>query len=280
MFPVIFQIGPVPVYSYGLMVALAFIVCSYLAEVDAKRVGLRPGLISDLIFWVAVFGILGARIFFVFTHLDEFFPDNALDVIMIQKGGLSFQGGLIAALLVGAVFIRRYGLSWRMMLDLCAPYAALGQAIGRIGCFLNGCCFGRHWDHGIYFPVHHDTLYPTQLFDAAGLLIIFFILKFQWFILPALRTRGAKASSVSPRPLLERGEQRGSSGDRGAQPSGIIFAQYLMLAPALRFTVEFFRGDHEALVYAGLSLYQWVCVGLFLAGLGILLKTRATRDRR
>ncbi len=240
MFPIICQIGPLPVYSYGLMVALAFLVCSFWAEHDARRIGLRPGVISDLVFWLAVGGILGARIFYVSTHFQEFFPGHILDVIMIQKGGLSFQGGFIASVLTGWFFVRRHGLSWRQMLDFCAPFAALGQAIGRIGCFLNGCCYGRHWDHGIFFPVHEDTLYPTQLFDAAGLLVIFFILKLQ----------------------------------RKKNGQGIIFAQYLMLAPALRFGLEFFRGDHEVLLYAGLSIYQWVCAGLFLAGLFLFFRQK------
>ncbi|PIW61231.1 MAG: hypothetical protein COW13_03465 [Candidatus Omnitrophica bacterium CG12_big_fil_rev_8_21_14_0_65_50_5] len=246
MFPVICEIGPLKIYSYGLTAAVAFLVCCILAERDAKRVGIRSGVVSDLVLWLAVGGIIGARIFYVVTFFSEFFPHNLSDIIMIQKGGLSWQGGLIGALATGRVFVRRCGLPWMMMLDFVAPYAALGQAIGRIGCFLNGCCYGRHWDHGIYFPVHEDTLYPTQLFDAAGLLIIFIILKFQRLLLPLFTKEGAGGSSKG---VLH----------------GLIFAQYLMLAPILRFVIEFFRADHDML-YAGLSLYQWICTGLFLAG--------------
>ena len=120
------------------------------------------------------------------------------------------------------------------MTDLLAPYLALGQAIGRIGCFLNGCCFGREHVKGIYFPVHDAVLHPTQLYLAGGMFIIFVILK-----------RYQKFSEIP----------------------GLVFASYLILASCLRFGVEFFRADHEIFLI-GLSIFQFVCFGILLFAFG------------
>ena len=150
---------------------------------------------------------------------------------MIQHGGLSWQGGLIVGGLSGFWFVRRNKLDLLKMLDLTAPYLALGQAIGRIGCFLNGCCYGKEVSWGVYFPSLGERVHPTQIYDAVGLLIVFFVLK--WF------------------------QQR-------AKVKGKVFVLYLMLAVSLRFMIEFVRGDHSE-TYLGLSLYQIVCIFLLAA---------------
>lgn len=116
-------------------------------------------------------------------------------------------------------------------LDMASPYAALGQAIGRIGCFLNGCCHGSHSDNGIFCPVHGDTLYPTQLYESIGLVAVFFIL----------------------RHLNRRGHLPGQ-----------VFAIYFMFAAALRFVVQFFRYDYDP-IFSGIGLFQIVCVVVFIS---------------
>lgn len=213
--------------------AIAFILCSYLAKKEAPRFGLDSSFVYDLVFWLAIGGILGARLFYIFLNLS-FYVENPLEMIMIQKGGLAFQGGFIGATLAGVFHVSRRNIPLLKVFDFVAPYVALGHALGRLGCFLNGCCYGRHWDHGIYFPTHEDHLHPTQLYAAAGLFLIFFILK-----------------QYSKSLTLFQGK---------------VFALYLVLATALRFTVEFFRADHFNL-YLGLSVFQWMSIALFLFGL-------------
>lgn len=186
----------------------------------------------DLVFWVVVGGIVGARVFYIFLN-KEFFLEHPTEIIMLHHGGLAFQGSLIAGLITGLVFIRRRGLPLGRTLDLVSPYIALGHAIGRIGCFLNGCCYGKPWIYGIYFPVHEERLHPTQLYESLGLLLLFLFLK-------NLQSRN--------------------------QVPGRVFIWYLLLASALRFGVEFFRADHLELFW-GLSIFQMVSLGVFAAGL-------------
>ncbi|HLD69700.1 MAG TPA: prolipoprotein diacylglyceryl transferase [Candidatus Omnitrophota bacterium] len=223
MHPIICKIGPLTVYSYGVMMALAVVLCTLLLSRDARRLNIKSEIIFDLVFWVVCSGILGARIFYVFLNLD-YFSGNPLEIIQIQKGGLAWQGGLIAGTLTGILYIRRHALPLGKTADLVAPYIALGHAIGRIGCFLNGCCYGKEVSWGIYFPIHHAHLHPTQLYESVGLFFIFLILKkYQKF----------------------------------NQIPGRVFIAYLFLASLERFVVEFFRADHLT-TWLGLSIFQWV----------------------
>ena len=239
MHPVIYQWGPFTIYSYGLMLAIAVIVCSFFMSRDAERLGMKPELVFDFIFWITVSGILGARLFFI-TLNWKFFLENPLEMIMIQKGGLAWQGGLTLGSLAAWLFIKQHKLHLLTTLDLASPYIALGQSIGRIGCFLNGCCFGKEVSWGIYFSVHEAHLHPTQLYCSFGLLIIFFLLK--------------KYQTKSPVP-------------------GKTFALYLILASILRFTVEFFRADHE-IIFLGLSIYQLISLTFFVMGCVLFKKLR------
>ncbi len=147
---------------------------------------------------------------------------------MLQRGGLAWQGGLIFGTATAAWLIRKHRLSLWKTIDFFIPYAALGQSIGRIGCFLNGCCYGREVDWGIYFPVHQAHLHPTQLYDALGLFLIFWILKRYTVI---------------------------------RKKDGEVFVLYLLLASAQRFTIEFFRADHT-IVFWGLSIFQVVSLAV------------------
>lgn len=212
------------------MFAIAVIVCTLLLSRDVKAQGLKSELISDLAFWIVLGGILGARCFFIILNWPHFI-DNPLEIIMIQKGGLAWQGGLVVGTITALFFFKKNKLSILPMLDLFAPYIALGEAIGRVGCFLNGCCYGKPVAWGIYFPVHHDRLHPTQLYLMAGLALVFFILK---------------------------------NYQKKVKVPGEVFALYLFLGPMVRFLVEFFRADHVELLF-GLSIFQFVCLGLGVA---------------
>jgi len=246
MHPILFTIGPITIYSYGVMLAISVLVCTYLLSLDAKRYNISQETAYDLVFWCMIGGILCARIFYVFIEWS-YFSNNLLEIPMLQKGGLAWQGGFLGGVLSGVWFARRNKLSLRPLLDLVAPYIALGQSIGRIGCFFNGCCYGKPVAWGIYFPTQQANLYPTQLFETAGLFIIFLILK---------------------QVQKQKGTVPFFSG--GQFPSGFIFVFYLWLSAIERFIVEFYRADHNFL-WLGLSLAQYVALGVFAAGL-ILMK--------
>lgn len=234
MFPIICKIGPITIYSYGLMLAVAVIVCSALLSRDAKSFGLKSDQIFDVVFWSVIGGLVGARLFYIFLNW-HFFKEYPLEMIMVQKGGLAWQGALILGTLSGLLYVYLKKLPLLLVLDLCAPYIALGHSIGRIGCFLNGCCYGRPVSWGIYFPLHEARLHPTQLYDSAGLLLIFLVLK---------KYQGR------------------------VKWQGCVFALYMILASGLRFGVEYFRADHAILIW-GMSLFQ--VVSLVLAGGGAAL---------
>ncbi len=234
MHPLIGHLGPFTLYSFGLMLALAVVVCSLFLSRDAKAFGISQEIIFDLVFWVILGGIIGARIFFILLNFSDF-AANPKEIFMIANGGLAWQGGLVLGALSGLFFVRVKKLPLGLLIDLSAPYLALGQAIGRIGCFLNGCCYGKHASWGVYFPVHQSRLHPTQLYDTVMLTAIFFILK-------ALQKKS-----------LVRGE---------------IFAAYLMLASIERFINEFFRADHVNTA-VGLSIFQLVSLGVFIFGFGL-----------
>lgn len=239
MHPILFKIGPFTIYTYGAILALAVLVCSFLLSRDAARKGLPKDTVLDLVFWVVLWGILGARLFYIFIAWD-YFSQNPWEMFLINRGGLAWQGGFVGGTLAGIWFARSRKLSVRMLLDLSAPYIALGQAIGRIGCFFNGCCFGKPWDHGIFFPDHDARLYPTQLFESAALLLIFMILKL------ALRK---------------------------PHKPGMVFVLYLWLAAIERFVVEFYRADHT-LLWPGLSLAQYVSLAIFTVGIVVYFRFR------
>jgi phosphatidylglycerol:prolipoprotein diacylglycerol transferase len=129
------------------------------------------------------------------------------------------------------IFLKRKKLPLLTLLDLASPYAALGQAIGRVGCFLNGCCYGRPVAWGPYFPEYHTHLHPTQIYESAGLLIVFLLLK--------------KMAREKFYP-------------------GRLVVTYLLSAAAIRFIVQFFRYDYDP-IFWGLGLFQWICVAVFLA---------------
>lgn len=235
MFPVIFSLGPISIYSYGTMVALAFIACLFLLKDEAKNKGLSYQTIVDLCFWILICGLVGARLFYVILNWD-YFRSYPLEVFKLYHGGLVIYGGIIAGTLTGLVYLKRKRLDVGLTLDVIAPYIVLAQAIGRIGCLLNGCCFGYPSVCGLYFPVHSEILSPIQAYSSLANLSIFIILK--------------------------------SIGHR-ISTKGNIFIIYLMLYSTKRFIVEFFRADTPKNIL-GFSVFQILSVVIFIIAGAIL----------
>ncbi len=177
-------IGSLPVRGYGLMVAIGFLVAIYVAARRAKNRGLPSQAIFDLGLYVLVSALFGARIFHFLQHRSDY--SSFWDVFKIWEGGLAYYGGFILAFAVAILYLRSRKLPIARVADIIAPSLILGLGIGRIGCFLAGCCFGKPtslpW--GITFPerslawieIGAQKVHPTQLYSFAGLMAIFIIL--------------------------------------------------------------------------------------------------------
>lgn len=229
MFPEICKIGPFTVYSYGLMLAAAFFVSSRLTYIQAKKEGIYPDIIFNFLLSALITGIIGARLFYVACNIG-YYIKRPLEIIMLQQGGLSWFGGLILSAGYSVIYLKKKKIPVYKMLDLIAPFAALAHAIGRLGCLLNGCCFGKESPYGIYFATHDAVLIPTQIYSSLTLLAIFIILRF----------------------MQDRPHQ-----------SGAVFFTYLLLYSVKRFSIEFLRADNPALIF-GLTLFQLSSVALFI----------------
>lgn len=237
MLPEICHIGPFTVFSYGFMLVLAFFSAAFLARRQALKEKLDAQKIFNLLFFVFISGIAGSRIFYVMINFS-FYLRDPLEMIMLQHGGMAWFGGLIFGFSAGCLFIKKNRMSLLKTLDLLVPFIALGQAIGRIGCFLNGCCFGKPAEFGLYFPVFDRVLIPTQLYSSLFLLLIFFILRF-------LQNR--------------------------KHPAGEIVYSYLFLYSLKRFFIEFLRNDSPRIFY-GLTLFQLLSLTLFFFFLTMLIR--------
>lgn len=261
MHPVLFKIpvfGGITVYTYGFFVALAFVVGMIWVSMECRRVGEDPKRAMDLGFYIILAALFGSRILHILVSERERFLDNPLIIFKIWEGGLVFYGGVIGAVAVTVWFVWRYKLNFWKYTDIFAPAMALGHAIGRIGCFMAGCCYGlpvgkKAW-YSLTFPYDPHSfapagvaLFPTQLMEVAGELIIFGIL------------------------LLVRSKKRFE---------GQLIATWLILYAIMRAFVEFFRGDvtRGFVIEPWLSTSQFISIVLFIIGIVIYIKKWRTKE--
>lgn len=189
MHPVLFHIGPFTLYSYGLMLALGAGLGLWLLSFLAARSGLDRDRVGSLAIWVLVSALAGSRLLFVILEPAGFIA-QPWRVFFIWEGGLVFYGGVIAGLAAGVILARRWKLALLPLLDCFGPALALGQALGRIGCFLAGCCYGLPWEHGLCAVTFTDPaslasphgvpLHPTQLYSSGALFLIMVFLLWLW----------------------------------------------------------------------------------------------------
>jgi len=236
MYPILFEVGGWPVYSYGLLLALAYLVGLQVAVIRARRWGLDATRVMDLGIYLIIAALVGAKLMLVVVDFD-YFAARPREILSIVRAGGVFYGGLIAALGVALWLIRRYRLDLWRTTDLMAPGIALGHVIGRFGCLLAGCCYGRPTDvpWAITFtnPAAAENvgtplgipLHPTQLYDAGAELAILGVL------------------------LLS---------ERQSRPyPGRTFWLYMLLYAGSRFVIEMFRGDDRGMIM-DLSTSQFV----------------------
>lgn len=248
MFPRLLTIGDaVTLHTYGLLVASGLLAGIYTASRYARRAGADPGVVWNLGVYMALAGLLGSKLALVMsewsyysTHLRELLSVNTL-----YSGGV-WHGGLLLAVALGGWYTWRYQLSFASLGDAYAPGIAIGHALGRVGCFMAGCCWGKPAEvaWAVTFTDPYSArivgvplgvaLHPTQLYEAAAEFLIFAFLVILW---------------------------------RRRSFTGQVFVAYMMLYAAARFVIEFYRGDPRGdyLFNGTLSQAQVVSVALFLA---------------
>jgi len=254
MHPILFEIGNWPVYSYGVLLALAYLAGLQLAVVRARRRQIDAAKVMDLGIYLIIAALIGAKLMLVAVDFD-YFRSQPRELLSLVRAGGVFYGGLLAALAVGLWLVRRYQLHPWIVADLVAPGIALGHVVGRLGCLMAGCCYGRPTDvpwaitftdpaaaANVGTPIG-TPLHPTQLYDAgAELLIMAFLL------------------------LTER---------RGRPFPGRTFWLYMLLYAISRYIVEIYRGDERGMVF-GLSTSQFVSVLIVPLSIIMLLRLRKT----
>ncbi len=184
MIPILFHLGPFSVRSYGVMLVISFLAGTFWTLKSAARRGIPEERIFSLVGWILLSSIAGARLHFVLAHPSSF--GNPLDFFRIWEGGLTLYGGLIAAIAVSYLYLRRHAVPFLPVADAVAPALALGEGITRIGCFLNGCCFGSPCSGAICvrYPdssyaaqsLGNVPIYPAQLFLSGAMILLFLIL--------------------------------------------------------------------------------------------------------
>jgi phosphatidylglycerol---prolipoprotein diacylglyceryl transferase len=183
--PTLWKFHGIELHSYGLLLAVAFLLGIQIFVARARARGIAEEPMHALSLWLLVLAIAGGRLLFVLTHWSEYAADP-LAILRLWEGGLILYGGYIAAITGGILFVRRLGIPvWRVG-DAAAPSMALGVAIGRIGCFMNGCCYGLPttlpW--GVHFPPETaasytfpgSALHPSQLYLSGASFLLFIVL--------------------------------------------------------------------------------------------------------
>jgi len=180
MCPILFSVGPFEIRAYSVFVEIGILVAVFVAWREARRVGIRSEDLLNVAIYSIVAAILGSRIYYVLGRWPEYAGDW-LRILNFREGGLVYHGGLFAGLAVAILYMLWRRISVWRLLDVAAPSLALGEAIARIGCLLNGCCYGMETDSwlGIYLPDlygHWARRYPTQILQGLADLAIFAIL--------------------------------------------------------------------------------------------------------
>jgi phosphatidylglycerol---prolipoprotein diacylglyceryl transferase len=238
MHPILFEVGGFPVYTYGVLLAAAYLLGLQFALVRARARGLDGNRVMDLGIWIIISALIGAKLLLLVVDFDTFRRDPGELLTLMRSGGV-FYGGLVAAVAVAFWYMRRHGMALWSVSDAFAPGIALGHVIGRLGCFFAGCCYGQRTDvaWGVTFTSEYAAqnvgtplnvaIHPTQLYEAGAELVI----------LGALL-------------LLER---------RGRTFPGRTFWSYMLMYGITRFVIEFYRGDPRGMV-GMLSTSQFVSV--------------------
>lgn len=254
MYPTLFELGPVTIYSYGVLLAAAYLLGLKFAMVRGRQRGLDEARVMDLGIYVIISALVGAKLMLLVVDFRQFTTNPAELLGLLRSGGV-FYGGLILAVSVALWYLRRYRMPTWAVCDAFAPGIALGHVVGRLGCLLAGCCYGRPTDVpwaivfsnplaaanvGTPLDVH---LHPTQLYEATAEALILGLLL--------------------------------STESRGRAFPGRTFWSYILLYGASRFVIEFYRGDPRGMVMGLLSTSQFISLLLMPLAIVMLVRLRS-----
>jgi phosphatidylglycerol:prolipoprotein diacylglycerol transferase len=247
MHPILINIGPIPIHTYGFLIAIGFLACLSVAKRLAIRSKIDPDRILDLCFWSLLVGFAGARALFIITRFQDYLQ-SPLSVFKIWEGGLVFLGGPIVVIPFLVWHVRKHKLPVWKVLDILTPPLAIAHAFGRFGCLAAGCCYGKPTGTAFGVKLYSDLvdrqfrgipLHPTQLYEATALFILFggllYIFKHKKF-------------------------------------DGQVALSYLLAYPIIRSIIEIFRGDliRGFVIEDVLSTSQFLSILIFLAASFIL----------
>ncbi len=254
MYPKLFQYGNFFLPTYGVLVAIAFLVGLWVTLKLGKRVGMNTDRITNLVVYCALVGMLGAKLLMFVFDWDHYSksPGDIFSISTLQAAGV-YQGGLILAVVFAFFYLRHFSMPWLPTFDVFAPGIAIGHAIGKVGCFMAGCCYGDRCDlpwavtfrnpdaYNLSGTPLFERLHPAQLYETGAEGLVF---AFLWW-------RFGKAHKP-----------------------GTIIALYMILSSVLRFGIEFTRHHEQALPFGlPFSITQWIAIGLAIAGAWILLRS-------
>ena len=234
----LFTIGPFTFYGYGLMLALGIITSILVTDHQAKKTGMNSDDVWGMFLWVLILGVVGCKVLFWIVNIKDIINDPS--ILLDISNGFVIYGGIIFGLSTLVLYTKKKNMDTALVLDMFLPTVSLAQGIGRIGCFLAGCCYGKPTDLPIgitftssgYAP-NGISLYPTQLMMSAG-----------DFVIAAILFRYAKNNKFK----------------------GSVGTLYLILYGTGRFLIEFFRGDPRGTV-GPLSTSQFISVIFVIIGL-------------
>jgi len=249
MYPILFSFRGIKIYTYGFLIALGFILGLILALRQAKKEKVSAEIINDLFFWIFVTGFIGARVTYIFTEWP-YFLNNPLSFIFAREGFV-FYGGFISAFLFSYFYLIVKKIPFLKILDILAPSLALAHSLGRLGCFFYGCCYGKPTKSfiGITFPKDSPAgacglpVVPTQLIESFILFIIFLVLIY-----------------------IKKYKKN----------DGEVFWLYISLYAAVRFVIEFFRGDPRGQIFF-FSTSGFIALILFFVGSIMFLKSKYSK---
>jgi phosphatidylglycerol:prolipoprotein diacylglycerol transferase len=249
MHPRLFELGPITVYTYGVLLAAAYLLGLKLAMVRARQRGLDANRVLDLGIYIIISALVGAKLLLLVTDFRSFTADPRELLTLARSGGV-FYGGLILAVIVALWYIKRIGLPLWTTCDVFAPGIALGHVVGRFGCLFAGCCYGRPtsvpWAITFHDPFARENvgtpldqpLHPTQIYEAGAEALILLVLL--W---------------------TER---------KGRPFAGRTFWLYMLLYAISRFIIEFYRGDERGAVGI-FSTSQFISLLLAPLAVGMLI---------
>jgi len=235
MYPDLLTIGSFTIHTYGVCIALGALLGITLISYEAKKQGYDQQQILDLTFYLIIAAIIGSRAFYVILNL-KYYLHHPLEIVMIWRGGLVFYGGFLLAFATCFLYLKKHSLPFLKICDLLAPGLAIGEFIGRLGCFFAGCCYGKPTDlpWAITFTHPHSLaklgvpLHPTQLYSSLKALLIFLVL-------------------ISARRYLK---------DKGQ-----LLWLYILLYAIARLIIEHFRGDERGfLILEYITLTQAIAI--------------------